>query len=629
MKKSKTAGTAMNRQIFIERAVLAGIVLIGAGLRFHNLGVPSMWWDEVLVPLISRFPAASILEWLRFIEVHPPLYYLLTKLVMHVDASDATLRLLSAVPGVLSIYVIYRIGKDLFGATAGLAAAGLLAANPYAVWLSRLVRPYSLFLLLFLLALWALESWARTGGRKAFWGLVAANLALFWTHYMMVILAPVFGLAVLFRSWPRLRDFWVFCAGEIASFATILPFFLQNFARPHWLGSGGPWHILAGVGVSVVKLAWFFKGPVAWTILGAALFGLFPAARRSRGAFWTGLALAVVPVGLVMAAELAWTHEPRYFLFIMPLVLLSAGLGLESAMEGRRTLGALAGLGLALGLGAALLTHARSYYAENSLLGIDWISYKTVARMIPPIVKAGEPVVASEEGLQNALDWYLERQGGPNPIRSARLAPDDREAVVNFLWFERMGHLAATKQELAGLFPGLVEVGTVDKLTFFKAVVPRVPVQTASAAPWERRFSGLRGFLGASHALEGLVVTPYWGEELEPGANDVPGFVEYAVENAGPDFPRRIELACRYANEGRGNQLRVLARFDGEPWTDAMASQGPDPHVYRRVFLDREAPFKRLTVRVEMRCARLTAQYPGGNLGSLRLKDLLIAFPAG
>lgn len=620
-----TASDNDNRSV-ISHIVLCAILAIGTGLRFYDLGVPSMWWDEILVPLISRFPALSILEWLRLVEVHPPFYYLLTKLVISVDASDHALRLMSAVPGALSIYVLYRMGKELFGSPAGLAAAGLLAVNPYAIWLSRIVRPYSLFLLLFLLSLWALSRWMRHGGGKALLCLLGANLLLFWTHYMMVVLAPAFGLAVLARSWPRLKDFWLFVAGTGASFLTILPFFLQNFGKTHWLGIASPLTILAGVGESTLKLAWFFKGPVAWGLITLAAVGSWQCARRFKASFWTGMAFAIVPVAVVMAGKLAWTHEPRYFIFLLPLMLLAAGFGLQTLCgAGRPRLAAWSGLVLTALLGLVTLSHAGSLYSEKTLFGLDWIKYKLVARMIPPIVKNGEPVMASEEGLQNALDWYLERQGGPNPLRSVRISPQDKDVIVNFLWFEKMGHLAATGQELAEAFPGLVNVGTVDKLTFYKTVLPRDPVQKAAALPWERSFSGPRDALGASHALEGLTMTPFWGGELQPSVNNVPGFVEYVVENLAQPWASKIEISYRYSNTGQGNVIRVMARFDDEPWTQAMVSQGPDPHFYRRVFLERTAPFKRLTVRVEMTCPMITAQYPGGNLGSLTLKEVLIA----
>ncbi|WP_243361272.1 glycosyltransferase family 39 protein [Fundidesulfovibrio terrae] len=609
----------------VERLVLVCILAIGAGLRFHNLGAPSMWWDEVLVPLICRFPSASILEWLRTIEVHPPLYYLLTKAVMSVDASDAALRLWSAVPGVLSIYVIHRIGKDLFGPVPGLAAAAFLAANPYAIWLSRIVRPYSLFLLVLLLSLWFLARWARAGGRTVPWGVVVCNLILFWTHYMMVILAPAFALAVLAGSWPRVRTFAAYSIASVASFATIIPFFLQNFDRPHWLGAGGPWEILIGVGESTLKLAWFFKGPIAWGVLALAAMGVLRAIKDHRGALAAALCLACLPVAVVMAGKLSWTQEPRYFLFIMPLVLLAAGFG-TALFTGpdRKSGGMLAALALAAALGAGVAAQSASFYGERSLLGLDWISYKTAAKGVPHLVKPGEPVVVSEDGLRNALDWYVQREGGPNPLRLARIAPSDSETIVNFLWFGQMGHMAKSKQELAELYPGLVEVGTVDKLTFFKAVIPHTPVHEANALPWERRFAGLKDFIGACAELDGLEVSPYWGDELHPTLNGVPGHVDYVVENKSGADDARVRISCTYVNEGRGNTLRVLARFDDEPWQEALASDGPDPHFYRRAVLTRLKPFSRLTLRVEMLCPMLTAQYPGGNLGSMRLKDLLV-----
>lgn len=585
-----------------------------------------MWWDEALVPLIARFPVTSILEWLRSIEVHPPLYYLVIKTVMAFDQSDSALRLASAVPGVVCIYLIRRLGKDLFGPSAGLAAAAFVAANPYLVWLSRIVRPYSLYLMLLLLSLWGLASFLRTGSRRAFAGMLAANLALYWTHYMMVVLAPALGLVALGGTWPALRPFFAFTAACVASFLSILPFFLQNFDRPHWMGAGSPWDILTGVGVSVLKLGWFFKGPAAYGVAALAAVGLIAAARRWRGPLLAGLAIALVPVGVVMAGKLAWTHEPRYFLNILPVMALAAGLGftrLTSAM--RPALGQASCLVLALGMAAMIVARPDDFYKERSLLGTEWISYKVAAEMVPHLVKPGEPAMASDEGLYNTLDWHAERRGKGNPLRLSKIGPGDKEVVANFLWFERMGHLAATKTDLEGLFPGMVDLGEIGGLTFLKAVVQRSPVQRATALPWERTFVGPRDILSASHALERLTLTPYWGGELCPAQNGAPGFVEYAVRNASEQAVERVEISIRYANEGKGNTLRLLASFDGGEFKEVTASAGPDRHFYRRAFITPEKPFSLLTVRVEMDCAMRTAQYPGGNLGSLRLKSVLVA----
>jgi len=608
----------------LETAVLLCILVLGAGLRFYNLGLPSMWWDEILVPLIVRFPAASILEWLRHVEVHPPLYYFLTKAVMHLDTSEQALRLFSAVPGVLSLYAIYRIGKDNLGSGAGLAAAALLAANPYAIWLSRIVRPYSLFLFFFLVSLWALGAWMRSRESRWLLLLAASNLVLFWTHYMMVVLAPAFCLVVAVGAWPRLKPTLLLAAATAASFLSILPFFLQNFTRPHWLGPGNPLDILAGVGVNAAKLAWFFRGPVCWTILALAVLGAILAARRERGALLAALALAATPVAAVMAGKLAWTHEPRYFLFLMPLILLAAGYALSRAASGVRLPVPVLSLLILAGLTALVAVNRGTLYDEESRMGIGWIDYRTSARMVQTIVRPGEPVMVSEEGLYNALDWYLQARGGPDPLRVTRITPQDKETVLNFLWFERMGHLAATPKELFAAFPGLVDVGTVGLMSFFKVAIQREPVIPAGPLPWETVFRGPRDFVGRCLSMENLALTPFWGGELQPAANGAPGVVEFRVANKDLR-PQRIELAVRYTNEGEGNTLKVLARFDEEPWVEAAASQGPDAHAYRRVFLDRDKPYSTLTVRVEMTCAMLTAHYPGGNLDSLRLHDLLVA----
>jgi len=616
---------ANNGRMTFERVVLFCILALGAGLRFYNLGAPSMWWDEALVPLINRFPMESILEWLRTTEMHPPLYYLLFKALMPEYASDATLRLLSALPGTACIYLLYRIGKDLFGPAAGLAAAGLLAVNPYAVWLSRIVRPYGLFLFFFLVSLLALIRWARTGSRRALLTMIASNLCLYWTHYMMIILAPALGVAVLMRSWPRLRDFWIFCAATIASFLSILPFFLHNL-KASWTKGGSLLHVLTSSGANAFKLVWFFNGPARWILLPLAVYGLWLAARRDKGSFWTAASIAVIPVAVIAARGLNWTEEPRYFLALQPVLLIAAGLAAVTLAKrcGPRA-ERWAPAALTAALLPALLWHHGSLYREEATFSIDWIKYKTAARMIPAIVRPGEPSVVSDQGLHNALDWHLERQGGANPLRMVNITPHDREAILNFLWFGSMGHIAQTQQELAGKFPGMVEVGTVGRLTFLKAVVQRAPAAVAALLPWERTFRGLAGFLGESHALEGLNPTPFWGVELQPSQNGRTGYVEFLVENGTPDAPRRVELAVRYVNEGEDNTLRLLARFDGEPWIEAASSRGPDRHFYRRAFLDRDRPFRRLLVRVEMNCAMKTAKYPGGNLDSLRLSEVTAA----
>lgn len=432
------------------------------------------------------------------------------------------------------------------------------------------------------------------------------------------------GLLILVRCRRQLAYVWLFAAVSAASFLTILPFFLQNFTRTHWLGAGGVLNILDGLWDNAVRLSWYFNDfGLRAAMLAAAVGGVCVLARRGRAQLWAGLALSIMPVAVIIAGKFAWVHEPRYMLFLLPVILLVMGKGVMLALPERFRLSAV--LVVLGGLAMLVMVRGNQLYDDTSSLALVWVKPKVAARLIPTVSAPGQLFVASETGLTNSLDWYLERQGAPNPLRSQRLTPDQPEAMVNFLWFEAMGHLAKTPEELGRRFPGLVKVGDLDKITLYKAVVQRQPVRLAGTLPWEETLEGPEGFWGKSYAMQGLTLSPFWGGELQAAANGVPGHVEYVVDNDAENAPQRLEIAARYVNAGQDNLLRVKVRFDDEPWQDAFASTGPDRHVYRRALVARMRPYRRLTVRVELTCAMVTAMYPGGNLESLGLKQLVLA----
>jgi len=109
------------------RLALAGLLAMAAFLRLYHLETPSMWWDEIIVPLTARFPLAYILDFSRHCEMHPPLYHFFVKLVEIVGLSDASLRLPSAACGIALVYAAWRGLGRLYGRGVGLVAAAFLA----------------------------------------------------------------------------------------------------------------------------------------------------------------------------------------------------------------------------------------------------------------------------------------------------------------------------------------------------------------------------------------------------------------------------------------------------------------------------------------------------------------------
>ena len=157
------------------------LVILGAALavRTIGLGSESFWLDEGFSAQMAE--SASPREWAR--DMHPPLYYLLLSAWKHVGSSDAGLRFLSVIFGVLTIPVVYAIGHRLFGVEAALWSALILSAAQLHVVYSQEARMYSLMVLLYAGALWGMVEVVYEGRARAGWfAYVACTTLLVYSH---------------------------------------------------------------------------------------------------------------------------------------------------------------------------------------------------------------------------------------------------------------------------------------------------------------------------------------------------------------------------------------------------------------------------------------------------------------
>jgi len=96
---------------------------------------------DVLLSLRERF------------SMHPPFYYVVLHYTIKSFGNDVlVLRSLSIIFSLLSIIVIYQLGKAIFSQSAGLYSALLFAISPYCLQYNVMVRPYPLLTLLGLLS---------------------------------------------------------------------------------------------------------------------------------------------------------------------------------------------------------------------------------------------------------------------------------------------------------------------------------------------------------------------------------------------------------------------------------------------------------------------------------------------
>ncbi len=199
----------MNSADFIKRnGWLIAILLLAIFLRLFHLGFQSLWLDEIFTLNISdpqlssdQFHYEMILR-----EGFPYLYfYVLQFLYAILGYSPETARLLSAIGGIVGVYAVYLVGKEIFSKNAGLIAAFLMAINEYNIQISQDARPYSLYLMATVLSFYRLAIFLRNPNLKnAVWyGLFTALIINFNFFGFVNVLSQVIIIFAFILIGPK------------------------------------------------------------------------------------------------------------------------------------------------------------------------------------------------------------------------------------------------------------------------------------------------------------------------------------------------------------------------------------------------------------------------------------------
>ena len=132
--------------------ILVAVIALAALLRFLYLGAESLWFDESISVAIAHQNWLGLWKAISHSEANMALYYALLHVWTGLGDSEYLIRSLSAAAGVLSVPVVYALGKRLLGTRPALIGAALLAANAFHVRYSQQARGYALAVLLVTLA---------------------------------------------------------------------------------------------------------------------------------------------------------------------------------------------------------------------------------------------------------------------------------------------------------------------------------------------------------------------------------------------------------------------------------------------------------------------------------------------
>lgn len=361
-----------------QRALLIALLLLAFALRLHRLGADSLWYDEGVSALLAAKPLPAM--WAHTAgDIHPPLYYALLHLWTGLAGrSEFALAFLSLWFGMAALPLAAQIGRRLYGPSAGLLAAFLVAISPFAIWYAQEVRMYTLgsFLLLLLLAL-SLALLRRPRPRPALFVGIAllAALALWTLYYSAFALLALNLFLIPWLFWRAQARLWPWLLAQAAALALYLPWLpialRQAFDPPvpPWRDPL-PWRdlLLQAAREGSVALAYGQTlDPAQWQPLAALILLAALASWRSRARAATALLwmASLGPLALILAASLLFT--PLYHVRYLSLyaaafpILLAAGL-LHLARSARgRWLSLLIGLLLLAGSTLSL----RNYYGDR------------------------------------------------------------------------------------------------------------------------------------------------------------------------------------------------------------------------------------------------------------------------
>lgn len=265
---------------------LMGIVGLAAWLRFYSIVSEPLWLDEAMS---LHYANQSLID---FLKAHhrPHAYYFLLHFWTLFGESEFVLRSLSAVIGVLTIPLIFGLGKTTNNARVGLTASLLLAISPFHIQYAQEARGYTLLVFGATLAMWAIT-----------WLLSNVQIAsipfhrLFWKRSVLPDTPP--------SDILHARAAWLaFIAGVVTSLYTHDTFFLflvaaniafgicYPFKRYSWRGLAKNW----ALATLVILLLWSISWPA-----------LFQASAKIMRGFW----IAFMPMGKMLG------HLPHVFFF--------------------------------------------------------------------------------------------------------------------------------------------------------------------------------------------------------------------------------------------------------------------------------------------------------------------------
>ena len=191
------------KKLNLEKYSLWVILILAASIRFTGLVRRDFWYDEAFTGVAVKENFHDMIQMI-INDVHPPLYYIALKsFAFFFSYSVFGIRLFSAIFGLLSIWALYILTKELFNIKVARYASLMAAISPFAIQYSQEARMYAMLVFFILISAYFFVKGLRTGNVKYYllWGFFTGLSML--THYMGIIFASTYY--AVFVVWGMIQ----------------------------------------------------------------------------------------------------------------------------------------------------------------------------------------------------------------------------------------------------------------------------------------------------------------------------------------------------------------------------------------------------------------------------------------
>jgi mannosyltransferase len=419
---------------------LAAIVGLAFALRVVGLSFQSLWRDEVDALLFATRPLSALVH--AFVEPgqNGPLYFLLLRpwLAM-AGQSEVALRFFSALFGVLTVPLVYRLGRRLFPALpwTPLLAALLAATSPYLVWYSQEGKMYALVTFLILLSMDRYLAALEQGGWQRWLSYVAVTSAACYVHFIGALIVPAQALIFVLNGRRGGYRRWRAWLGSMA--ALTVPYLpLLIWQLPLLLKPAATGYSFVPLQTMLLSLFSSYSLGVAestapWLLIPFVVVLMAAGAALAERGRWRGPSgvltcwLFVPVAGLFLVTLVRPLYTARYLIFVLPAYIMLTAFGLLAAARRSRLVASLLLLAILAVNGWGLWLQATTMLKADFRDATGYVARHLDERdllvfQIPhgrysfdyyfkPIGKTGAPLGAEARSVSVYVPWVLGGSG--------------------------------------------------------------------------------------------------------------------------------------------------------------------------------------------------------------------------